>query len=135
MRDFDEILNQLKSDLEADIPALLAAESLDDFAEYKIGGSKNPDETGLFVYLENGRLSVDLDRLTVIVQLQLHKVEEIDSAKYASAVSNYLLDYDSGRIGFASLDEIEVDSWPIEKNQTAFVYIVCTWFDEKDSCD
>jgi hypothetical protein len=135
MRDFDEILNQLKSDLEADIPALLAAESLDDFAEYKIGGSKNPDETGLFIYLENGRLSVNLDRLTIIVQLQLHKVEEIDSAKYASAVSNYLLDYDSGRIGFTSLDEIEVDSWPIEKNQTTFVYIVYTWFDEKDSCD
>lgn len=135
MKDFDEILNQLKSDLEANIPALLTAESLDDFAEYKVGESKNPEEIGLFVYMESGRLAVDRDRFTAIVQLQLYKTEEIDSAKYASVVANYLADYDSYRIGFTVLDEIEVDNWPIDKNQTTFVYITCTWYEEKDDCD
>jgi hypothetical protein len=133
--DFDEILTQLKNDLENSLPVLLTAKSLIDFDEYEIGAGKNPDKVGLYVYLDDGNEDISRKNLSVIFQLQLTGHETLSASKYLSVVWNYLRKYNPFNIGYLILDNINFDFWPIEENSSTIVYVTCTWDEELDSCD
>ena len=135
MKTLYETLTILHAAISANIPALLAGESLTDFSVYKIGGSRNAKETGLFVYQDELGIAYDRESISIILQLQLYNVDGITAAKYTDIVSEYIRDYAPDNIGLDMLDQITIDSWPIDQTATTFVYMNCTWSSELDSCD
>lgn len=135
MKPLYETLIQIHADLQANIPALLYDNDLADFSVYKIGGSRNAKETGLFVYQDEIGISYDRESISIILQLQLFNVDGIAAAQYTDVVSEYIRDYNTQNIGMDLLDEIKIDSWPIDQNATTFVYINCAWSASLDSCD
>lgn len=135
MKDFDEILTQLRTDLAADIPVLLSNESLTDFAEYEIGPSRDPSLIGLYIYFDIGNFDAEMNSLSLIIQLQLHEIAQLTAAKYAKVVYKYLISYNPANLGFVYLESLEFDNWPIEQNSSGFVYLIPTWQEELDSCD
>ena len=135
MKDFDEILTQLQSDLESDIPALLEAESLIDFSEYEFGPASHSDKIGLYIYMDTGNSDYNQKTFSLIVQLQLFNIDELVKAKYGKIVYKYLESYSPVNIGMVALDSISWESWPIEQDSSSFFYVMATWREELDSCD
>lgn len=135
MKAIDAILTKLETDLLADIPALVSAKGLQAFDDITIGSSKNPQKVSLHIYTDNGSKNKEVNTYTAIIQLQLYKITELAAAKYTDVVVDYMEDYAPSRLGMTNLEELNFDSWPIEGNQTTFVYIECTWIDYRDSCD
>lgn len=135
MKTFDEILLQLKNDIGKDLPALLAAQSLQNFDLYEIGSSKDPKQKALLIYYGNAVLDRLINSVTVILHMQLFKCEELITAKYMQVLTDYMRKYNPFIIGMTILDSMEVEVFPIEKNSTTFVLVVCTFQEFLDSCD
>ena len=135
MKTFDEILLQLKNDIGKDLPALLAAHSLQNFDLYEIGSSKDPKQKALLIYYGNAVLDRLINSVTIILHLQLFQCEEFVTAKYMHVVIDYMKRYKPERIGMNILDTIEVEIYPIEKNSATFVLVICTFNEFLDSCD
>lgn len=135
MKTFDEILLQLKNDIGKDLPALLAAQSLQNFDLYEIGSSKDPKQKALLIYYGNAVLDRLINSVTVILHMQLFQCEELITAKYMQVLTDYMRKYNPFEIGMTILDSMEVEVFPIEKNSTTFVLVVCTFQEFLDSCD
>ena len=135
MKTFDEILLQLKNDIGKDLPALLAAQSLQNFDLYEIGSSKDPKQKALLIYYGNAVLDRLINSVTVILHMQLFQCEELITAKYMQVLIDYIRKYNPFKIGMTILDSMEVEVFPIEKNSTTFVLVVCTFQEFLDSCD
>ena len=135
MKTFDEILLQLKNDIGKDLPALLTAQSLQNFDLYEIGSSKDPKQKALLIYYGNAVLDRLINSVTVILHMQLFQCEELITAKYMQVLTDYMRKYNPFIIGMTILDSMEVEVFPIEKNSTTFVLVVCTFQEFLDSCD
>lgn len=135
MKTFDEILLQLKNDIGKDLPALLAAQSLQNFDLYEIGSSKDPKQKALLIYYGNAVLDRLINSVTVILHMQLFQCEELITAKYMQVLTDYMRKYNPFEIGMTILDSMEVEVFPIEKSSTTFVLVVCTFQEFLDSCD
>ena len=135
MKTFDEILLQLKNDIGKDLPALLAAQSLQNFDLYEIGSSKDPKQKALLIYYSSAVLDKLINSVTVILHMQLFQCEELITAKYMQVLTDYMRKYNPFEIGMTILDSMEVEVFPIEKNSTTFVLVVCTFQEFLDSCD
>jgi hypothetical protein len=135
MKPIADILTILQADLSAALPALITAAGLTDFEVYKIGGSRNAKQIGLFIYHDDLNITYDQETVTIIVQLQLYNIDGLPSAQYTDIVSEYLRDYEPGRIECDLLQGMSIDTWPLDQNSTTFVYLTCTWTSELDSCD
>lgn len=135
MKTFDEILLQLKNDIGKDLPALLTAQSLQNFDLYEIGSSKDPKQKALLIYYGNAVLDRLINSVTVILHMQLFQCEELITAKYMQVLTDYMRKYNPFEIGMTILDSMEVEVFPIEKNSTTFVLVVCTFQEFLDSCD
>ena len=135
MKTFDEILLQLKNDIGKDLPALLAAQSLQNFDLYEIGSSKDPKQKALLIYYSSAVLDRLINSVTVILHMQLFQCEELITAKYMQVLTDYMRKYNPFIIGMTILDSMEVEVFPIEKNSTTFVLVVCTFQEFLDSCD
>lgn len=144
MKTFDEILLQLKNDIGKDLPALLAAQSLQNFDLYEIGSSKDPKQKALLIYYGNAVLDRAgtyyqgnplINSVTVILHMQLFQCEELITAKYMQVLTDYMRKYNPFEIGMTILDSMEVEVFPIEKSSTTFVLVVCTFQEFLDSCD
>lgn len=135
MKTFDEILLQLKNDIGKYLPALLAAHSLQNFDLYEIGSSKDPKQKALLIYYGNAVLDRLINSVTVILHMQLFQCEELITAKYMQVLTDYMRKYNPFEIGMTILDSMEVEVFPIEKNSTTFVLVVCTFQEFLDSCD
>lgn len=135
MKNIYEILNQLLTDISGSMPALLTAAGLGDFDVYKLGPSRNPEETGLFIYQDERKYSEEEESQSVFIQLQMFDKKEEISAKYTDVVNDYLKDYNSENIEAVSLREINIDAYPPDQDSTTFIYFNITWYSEQDSCD
>lgn len=135
MKTFDEILLQLKNDIGKDLPALLTAQSLQNFDLYEIGSSKDPKQKALLIYYGNAVLDKLINSVTIILHMQLFQCEELITAKYMQVLTDYMRKYNPFIIGMTILDSMEVEVFPIEKNSTTFVLVVCTFQEFLDSCD
>lgn len=135
MKDFDEILTQLKTDLTANLPALLDAESLSDFDEYDYGPAEDANKLGLYIYMAPGNSDYYQNNFTVIIELQLYNIDELAKAKYGKVVYKYMSSYNPANIGMVGLENVSWESWPIEENSSSFFYVIPTWKEELDSCD
>lgn len=135
MKTFDEILLQLQNDISKDLPALLTAQSLQNFDLYEIGSSKDPKQKALLIYYGNAVLDRLINSVTVILHMQLFQCEELITAKYMQVLTDYMRKYNPFIIGMTILDSMEVEVFPIEKNSTTFVLVVCTFQEFLDSCD
>ncbi|MEN6384493.1 MAG: hypothetical protein ABFD79_04780 [Phycisphaerales bacterium] len=135
MKTFDEILLQLKNDIGKDLPALLAAQSLQNFDLYEIGSSKDPKQKALLIYYSSAVLDKLINSVTIILHMQLFQCEELITAKYMQVLTDYMRKYNPFIIGMTILDSMEVEVFPIEKNSTTFVLVVCTFQEFLDSCD
>jgi len=135
MKTFDEILLQLKNDIGKDLPALLAAQSLQNFDLYEIGSSKDPKQKALLIYYSSAVLDKLINSVTVILHMQLFQCEELITAKYMQVLTDYMRKYNPFEIGMTILDSMEVEVFPIEKSSTTFVLVVCTFQEFLDSCD
>ena len=135
MKTFDEILLQLKNDIGKDLPALLAAQSLQNFDLYEIGSSKDPKQKALLIYYSSAVLDKLINSVTIILHMQLFQCEELITAKYMQVLTDYMRKYNPFEIGMTILDSMEVEVFPIEKNSTTFVLVVCTFQEFLDSCD
>jgi len=135
MKTFDEILLQLKNDIGKDLPALLAAQSLQNFDLYEIGSSKDPKQKALLIYYSSAVLDKLINSVTVILHMQLFQCEELITAKYMQVLTDYMRKYNPFIIGMTILDSMEVEVFPMEKNSTTFVLVVCTFQEFLDSCD
>jgi hypothetical protein len=134
MKSLYEILTILETDISTDLPALLTTEGLDDFDIYKVGGSKNPNEMGFFIYQDNESFDFENDGLSIILQLQLYKKDELTSAKYWDVIKKYMIDYAPSKIGYDILKNITLEYWPTEQRSTSFIYVVLKYDIEIDSC-
>ena len=135
MKTFDEILLQLKNDIGKDLPALLTAQSLQNFDLYEIGSSKDPKQKALLIYYSSAVLDKLINSVTVILHMQLFQCEELITAKYMQVLTDYMRKYNPFEIGMTILDSMEVEVFPIEKSSTTFVLVVCTFQEFLDSCD
>jgi len=135
MKTFDEILLQLKNDIGKDLPALLAAQSLQNFDLYEIGSSKDPKQKALLIYYSSAVLDKLINSVTIILHMQLFQCEELITAKYMQVLTDYMRKYNPFIIGMTILDSMEVEVFPMEKNSTTFVLVVCTFQEFLDSCD
>jgi len=143
MKTFDEILLQLKNDIGKDLPALLAAQSLQNFDLYEIGSSKDPKQKALLIYYSSAVLDKHawlgthnlINSVTIILHMQLFQCEELITAKYMQVLTDYMRKYNPFIIGMTILDSMEVEVFPMEKNSTTFVLVVCTFQEFLDSCD
>lgn len=135
MKTFDEILLQLKNDIGKDLPALLAAQSLQNFDLYEIGSSKDPKQKALLIYYSSAVLDKLINSVTIILHMQLFQCEELITAKYMQVLTDYMRKYNPFEIGMTILDSMEVEVFPIEKSSTTFVLVVCTFQEFLDSCD
>ena len=130
-----DILEKLLIDIETDLPALLTLSGLTDFSIYKIGGSKNPKELGFFIYQDSAKYGLDSNMISIIFQMQLYQLSELEAAKYQDVLTDYLTDYKPYDLGCDTLESINADSWPIEQTGTTFIYVICNWMQNLDSCD
>ena len=135
MKSINELLTQVKDDLETDIPALLTAAGLGALAIYETSQSRDAKTNGLFVYHDNSSFQYDRNYCAIIIQLQLNGLEAITAAEYADIISNYMIRYDAKRVEAVMIDSLTVDTWPPDKNQTTFVYLELAFVEPLDSCD
>ena len=135
MNTINEILTAFKTALENNIPALLTAESLDNFDVYTIGQSRDEKETALCIYKSENAHDNNQNTLTMLFQLQVYRKDYEDAEKYGQVVFDYLKLYDPEEIGMNYIDSIEADSWPIHNNATTLIYIEIKYIEILDSCD
>ena len=135
MKSINELLTQVKDDLETDIPALLTAAGLGALAIYETSQSRDARTNGLFVYHDNSSFQYDRNYCAIIIQLQLNGLEAITAAEYADIISNYMIRYDAKRVEAVMIESLTVDTWPPDKNQTTFVYLELAFVEPLDSCD
>jgi len=135
MESLYNILQTLKSDLETDLPALLVAAGLVDFNRYVLGPSKNPEETALCLYHDEGQFDDENNDLNLFIQLQLYEKDYEDSLKYIDVVKEYMKVYDPANLGFTILKKLIDDSFPLDENQTTFVFFEVKYNEQLDSCD
>ena len=128
------ILEKLKLDIKTDFPALLSSSGVDNFAKYKIGTSRNAEEMGFFIYFDNDGFDKEQNKLSLILQMQLYKKEELEGAKYRDVLREYILDYDTNLIGMDILEKIEIISWGLERTATTFYVAMVTFSESIDSC-
>ena len=129
-----DILEQLKSDIELNLPPLLAAEGLENFSIYHIGTGLDATTLGFFIYQDYKKNTQEENLIAIIFQMQLNEKDEIESATYQDVFEDYLKNYDPYKIKMDILDSIEFDSWPIEKGVTNFVFALAEWRALNDSC-
>lgn len=135
MKPLYDILTTLKNYCESEIPALLTAAGLDAFDIYAVGGSRNAKQKGFFIYQDLQTYTYDEDRITIIFQLQLYGIDELIAAKYTDVIAEYLFGFEPENIECDLLENLTVDTWPIEQTSTTFVYITILWKSQLDSCD
>lgn len=135
MADLYTILTTLKKACETDLPALFVANGLTDLAVYSASGSKDAEQTGLFIYHNESNWDYSIDRASIIFQLQLYGLDLLQASKYTDILRDYLKDYNPQNIGFTNLENLSIDTWPDEQNSTTFVFIVVSWSEPLDSCD
>jgi len=135
MKTLFHILQQMQTDTEADIPALLTAAGLVDFHEYVIGPSREHNRSALCLYNDEMVHDIESNRLTLIVQLQLPGIEIETAAKYSAVVFEYFRTYKPARLGMNMLDSIAVDTWPMDNTRVTFVYLTLAYTEQLDSCD
>jgi len=130
-----EALETLKDELELLLPDMLDEEGLDDFAIYHIGTSREPKEKGLFIYQNQAKYSYIEETLSFIIQLQLFSVNELESAKYTDVVKEFFKKFNSSKIGYTELDEIDIDAYYDVDSRVSFVFLIPTWKEMLDDCD
>lgn len=135
MKTFDEILTQLHNDVSKDLPILLQNNLLQNFDEYAIGSSKDPKQKSFLIYYAGAKFDDLTNEITIILHLQLFQCEEFVTAKYMQVAVDYMKQYRPENFGMNILDTIEVEIYPIEKNSSTFVLVICTFQEFLDSCD
>lgn len=134
MKTLNSILTQLKTDIAADLPALLGIAGVSDFARYEVGNSKDPQEIGFFIYQNITNLMLDQNAVSIIFQMQLYQVEYLEAAIYQDVLTTYLKAYSPANIGCDLLRKMEADIWPIEHVAGSYCFVVANWTDELDDC-
>ena len=135
MKSIYEILTQLQTDLSADLPDLLTAESLADFNNYVIGESREARETALCVYKDSLRMDDTQNLLSLIFQAQLYKVDFESAAKYEDIIKDYLNDYNPEEIGMNILEGLDIDTWPMDNGSGVLIFFTVQYREELDGCD
>jgi len=132
-----KLLKTLKTKLETDLPGEIYNydESLDDFEVYHIGASRNPQQRGVFIYQDTASISYDMQMASVIIQLQLYRVEEETSAKYSDIVKDYIFKLDPKELGFDLIDKIDFDYILNVDERVSYAFIMPTWRVENDDCN
>lgn len=131
------LLKTLKTKLQTDLPGEIYNydENLNDFEVYHIGASRNPQQRGIFIYQDTASIGYDMQSASVIIQLQLFKVEEEESAKYTDIVKDYIFKLDPNELGFDLLDKIDFDYILNVDERVSYAFIMPTWIKENDNCD
>lgn len=128
-----EITAAIAAAAQSELPALLGAEGLPDFDEYRNKSPKAIDDKEFCVYIEHERDSTDARSLSVIIQCQLYQSDE-DQA-YHAVIYQWLLDtITSDFAGYQERESIEGDPWPLDDRSTAFLYYALEFKDDLDDC-
>lgn len=135
MDNIKDILDQVKTDLEDDIPALLSAASLPAFDRFVVGQSRNPQEMALCVYKDEFRGDPGESRLSLMIQAQLAGVSYEQGIEIEDVLLEYLLEYDPAELGMTVLESVSSDTWPMERTQGVFIFITMVFTEPLDSCD
>lgn len=135
MINIPDILDKFKTDLSNDIPALLSAESLDNFDKYVVGDSRNESERAICIYKQSASFGVTENILKLFFQLQLFSTDYETAEEYGQIVFDYLIDYDPADVGMNFINQIDSDSWPDEDNSTTFIFISLEYKESLDGCD
>ena len=135
MKSIYDIVNQIKDDIETDLPDLLYNEDLSDFDVYAIGPSRKAEEIGLFVYKSELIKDARKNHLSVIVFAQLYRIGMEESTKYEDIIVDYLTQYNPTDIGMDYIDSINSDTWPLDESASTLIGIEVSFFEELDSCD
>jgi len=134
MKSLFEILEKLKLDISTDLPALLIAAGLTDFAVYDVGKSRNSEELGFFIYQDNQNFSNNENSISVMFQIQLYQIDELIAAKYSDVITGYMSSYDTFNLGCDLLTNMNAEYWPIEQSSTTFIIVTLNWIENLDSC-
>lgn len=135
MKTLYQILDQFRTDLAADIPALISAASLTDFDNFIIGQSRDEKQKVICIYKDELRQDDTNISLSLIFQVQLPAIDFETATKYEDVLLSYLNEYSPSEIGLDIFDGIASDTWPMERTQGVFIYIMLSFSGQLDSCD
>jgi hypothetical protein len=131
------ILEYIKASAEIDIPVAIYNydENLSDFDKYHIGASRDAKQLGFFVYSNDGDFTYSRSNVSVMIYLQLYQTEELDVAAYIDVVSEWVSRLDLSDYGLDMLENLNYESYYVQTERSAHVFIVASWSREQDDCD
>lgn len=134
---FIEQLEAIRAEFETQLPALLLAESLDDFDEYLKRTPKRSDDLELCVYLGEGADSTDDDSRSFIVQAQLPSKQSDIQVQYHDVIYQAIQDFITPElIEMTNRQNIGYDLWPLDdQGNGGFIYYFLEFNSELVDCD
>ena len=132
-----DALENIKDTLEANVPDALAAESLDDFDEYRDTDPSATDKRSLAVYLDSGSNGLSDKSLRVLIQLQLFGIlDSRTAALYGDIVNEQVRkNINPTMVGMTNLQQIDVDYMPVQEDAgTSFVFLTLDFTAVVDDC-
>ena len=131
-----EMINILKTYLEAKIPAALTTATLPQFEKFLPTYPSNPEQRQLACYLAEGFESASDYDEAFLVQAQLAKTT--DPAPYLSAMWPVFLAFDPKELGFINKSLSHICWYPGEpgtNGSTSIIYIEMKFDKPKDDCE
>jgi len=136
MTNLKTILETIGADIEDALPAVLSALGVDNFDEYVNRPPRDTQRvTCSIIYDPDLPFDVYNSTAPVLFYLQLYRKDYEDALLYASAVLDFVKNFDTQKIGFSITDGITIDIIPIERERSTLVYITATFMEPLDSCD
>lgn len=129
-----EKLEAIISICESQLPGLLSAATLANFAEYLTRRPKKADDLEFCGYLSEEGNSTNQAYFSVLLQVQLYKVQTVQD--YHSVIFQFLEEnIIPSVVGMGYRDSIAADLYEPDKMGSAFIYYQIDFRSELDDCD
>ena len=125
----------IKNKLASELPALLAAESLDDFDEYLDSQPSDPEKMQLGIYTDEETDTVDDHILSVLIQAQLYGKADWAQAYHSVLMAAVREHVTADLVGVITRDQGTGDLWPVDQRSTSFNYYEVRFSEPLDDCD
>lgn len=132
---YNEKLEIIRAKAAADLPAILAAESLDDFQKYLVGPPDNSEERQFAVYLDQTIDDEPNDDFNIIIQAQLHNIAPVVSYDYQQIINDFIKAFDPSLIDETIRDQILGDNWPVNENSSTIIIFSIRFKTSVDDCN
>jgi hypothetical protein len=125
----------IKNKLASVLPALLAAESLDDFDEYLDSQPSDVEKMQIGIYVDEEMDTEDDHILSLLIQAQLYRKADWTQQYHSVLMATIREHITADLVGFMSRDQITADLWPVDQRSTSYSYYEIRFSEPLDDCD